>query len=84
VLMADAGIRINGVLMLLNLLPIPPLDGGRIAVSLLPLNVAMKFARIEPFGMLILVALMFSGILGYVLGPLMSLFRQMMMMLVGH
>ncbi len=84
VLMADAGIRINGVLMLLNLLPIPPLDGGRIAVSLLPLNVAMKFARIEPFGMLILVVLMVSGVLGKVLGPLMSLFRQMMMMLVGH
>ena len=84
VLMANAGIRINGVLMLLNLLPIPPLDGGRIVVSLLPLNVAMKFARIEPFGMLILVFLIAFKILGSVLGPLMDLFLQMMMMLVGH
>jgi Zn-dependent protease len=84
VLMADAGIRINGVLMLLNLLPIPPLDGGRIVVSLLPLNMAKKFARIESVGMLILVALIAFNILGKVLGPLLNLFEQTMMMLVGH
>lgn len=56
-LMATGGIIINAVLMVLNLLPLPPLDGGRIAVSLLPHRLAYRFARIEPYGMLILMAL---------------------------
>ena len=54
--MARAGVQINLVLMVLNLLPIPPLDGGRIAVSLLPHRLAWKFARIERFGFPILLA----------------------------
>src|SRR6266705_2950918 len=67
--MADAGLQINGVLMLLNLVPIPPLDGGRIAVSLLPQPLAWRFARLEPYGFPILLLLLFTGILGAVLGP---------------
>lgn len=67
--MGKAGISINIVLMVLNLLPLPPLDGGRIAVSLLPIPYAIKFARIERFGFLILIALMFSGILSKILDP---------------
>ncbi|MDR2093557.1 MAG: site-2 protease family protein [Azoarcus sp.] len=82
--MAMAGISINGVLMLLNLLPIPPLDGGRIAVSLLPDRLARKYARIEPFGFLILLALLFTGLLGVVLGPLLDVFMALLMMLFGH
>jgi Zn-dependent protease len=69
-LMAQAGITINVVLMVLNLLPLPPLDGGRIAVSLLPRPAAYRFARVEPYGMVILLVLMFLGILGRILGPL--------------
>jgi Zn-dependent protease len=69
-LMAQAGVMINTVLMVLNLLPLPPLDGGRIAVSLLPHSLAWKFARIEPYGFVILLVLMFTGILGKILGPL--------------
>ena len=72
--MARAGITVNGVLMLLNLLPIPPLDGGRIAVSLLPHPIAWKFARIEPYGFVILLALMFLGGLELILTPLMRTF----------
>jgi len=68
--MAAAGIEINTMLMLLNLLPIPPLDGGRIAVSLLPHNLAWKFARLEPYGFIILLALLFTHILDKILGPL--------------
>jgi Zn-dependent protease len=83
-LMAMAGISINGVLMLLNLLPIPPLDGGRIAVSLLPDRLAWKYARIEPFGFLILLTLLFTGLLGVVLGPLMDGFMTFLMLLFGH
>jgi len=68
-LMAQAGVMINVVLMVLNLLPLPPLDGGRIAVSLLPHPYAWKFARVEPYGFVILLVLMFTGILGKIMGP---------------
>ncbi len=73
--MADVGVDINVVLMILNLLPIPPLDGGRIAVSLLPPPAAWRFARIEPWGFPILLLLLFTGILGAVIGPLIGLVR---------
>ncbi|HCX33893.1 MAG TPA: site-2 protease family protein [Rhodocyclaceae bacterium] len=73
--MADAGMDINAVLLFLNLIPIPPLDGGRIAVSLLPHRLAWRFARIEPFGFPILLLLLFSGVLGSLLLPLIALFR---------
>lgn len=73
-LMAQGGIIINAVLMVLNLLPLPPLDGGRIAVSLLPHQLAARFARVEPYGMIILIALMFLGVLGYVMLPLVGAF----------
>jgi len=69
-LMGKAGITINSVLMVLNLLPVPPLDGGRIAVSLLPHRLAYSYARLEPYGMIILVALLFTGMLGAIMGPL--------------
>jgi Zn-dependent protease len=73
--MADAGMQINAVLMVLNLVPLPPLDGGRIAVSLLPAGPAYKFAQIEPYGFPILLFLLFTGILGDILGPLVAIFR---------
>ena len=73
ILMGKAGIGINAVLMVLNLLPLPPLDGGRIAVSLLPPPLAYRFASIEPYGMIILVVLLFSGMLGPILTPLINL-----------
>jgi len=72
-LMAKAGVSINIVLMVLNLLPLPPLDGGRIAVSLLPLNLARPFAQIERYGFIILIVLLFTGVLGRVLDPLIGL-----------
>ncbi|MGL1832901.1 site-2 protease family protein [Rhodocyclaceae bacterium SMB388] len=76
--MAIAGITINAVLMFLNLLPIPPLDGGRIAVSLLPGRLAWQFARIEPYGFPILLILLFTGVLGSILWPLISGFRAVL------
>ena len=68
--MAEIGIIINCVLMVLNLLPLPPLDGGRIAVSLLPHRLAFKFAQLERWGFPILLVLLFTGILGAVMNPL--------------
>lgn len=72
-LMAKAGISINIVLMVLNLLPLPPLDGGRIAVSLLPHDLAVRFAQIERFGFFILIALLLTGVLGKILDPLIAI-----------
>ncbi|HUX26765.1 MAG TPA: site-2 protease family protein [Burkholderiales bacterium] len=71
-LMARAGVNINLVLMLLNLLPILPLDGGRIAVSLLPNRLAYKFSRTEPYGFPILLLLVFTNLLGVVLFPMVN------------
>lgn len=68
-LMAKAGVMINIVLMVLNLLPLPPLDGGRIAVSLLPHKLARSFAQLERYGFIILIVLLFTGILGKIMEP---------------
>ena len=68
--MALAGIIVNVLLMLLNLLPILPLDGGRITASLLPESAARAYAKMEPYGIVIVIALLISGVLGRVLGPL--------------
>jgi Zn-dependent protease len=71
--MAQIGITINLVLMVLNLFPLPPLDGGRIAVSLLPGRLAWRFAMIEPYGFIILLVLLFTGVLGALLSPLVQI-----------
>ncbi len=81
--MGRVGVNINAVLMLLNLLPLPPLDGGRIAVSLLPHRAAWKFAQLEPYGMFILLALLFTGVLETILGPLLGLFLMLIKSLLG-
>lgn len=73
--MAQVGIMINLVLMLLNLLPIPPLDGGRMAVSLLPTPWSYKLASIERYGMFILIFLIVSGLLSAILLPLLRFFQ---------
>jgi Zn-dependent protease len=82
-MMAFAGMTINCVLFLFNLLPIPPLDGGRIAVSLLPHRLAWKYARLEPFGLLIVVLLLASGVLDVVLGPLLNKFVMALVTVFG-
>jgi len=69
-LMAQASIVINLVLLIFNLIPLPPLDGGRVAVGLLPRKSAYHLARIEPYGFLIIVALLVFGVLQSVIGPL--------------
>ncbi|HRF74073.1 MAG TPA: site-2 protease family protein [Accumulibacter sp.] len=71
--MARIGMLVNLVLMVLNLFPLPPLDGGRIAVSLLPSQAAWRFAQIERFGFAILLLLLFTGVLSWLLTPVMGL-----------
>lgn len=82
-LMGAAGVFINVILMALNLLPLPPLDGGRIAVSLLPVKLAIQFSRLEPYGLFILLGLLFTGILGTILWPLISFFIGVVAVLTG-
>ena len=67
--MAVAGVFINLILMALNLLPILPLDGGRVLAGILPQAIARLYARIEPFGFFIIVGLLVAGVLGQVLTP---------------
>lgn len=81
--MSRVGIGINGVLLVLNLLPLPPLDGGRIVVSLLPQAAALKFAQVERWGFPILLALLFLGLLDAILRPFLHLFNSMIRFLLG-
>ncbi len=81
--MGVAGIFINTILMVLNLLPLPPLDGGRVVTGLLPGPYAYKFSRIEPYGFFILLALLLSGVLGYIIWPFASLFFNLMASVAG-
>jgi Zn-dependent protease len=73
VLTGQAGIIINVLLAYLNLVPIPPLDGSRILASVLPIKQAMQFQKIEPYGIFILLILIFTGILGLIIRPPMTL-----------
>jgi Zn-dependent protease len=69
VLMAQAGIKVNAVLALFNLLPIPPLDGGRVLVGLLPARLGAGLQKIAPAGMFIVVGLSVLGLLGWLFRP---------------
>lgn len=81
--MANIGIKINAVLLVLNLLPLPPLDGGRVAVSLLPHRQAFQLAKIEPYGMFILIFLAITPVLGWILGPLVGGVYKIISLLFG-
>ncbi len=77
--MGVAGISINLSLMVLNLIPLPPLDGGRIAVSLLPNHLAYKYAQIERYGFLILIILLMTHILDLIIFPLIQISQSLIL-----
>jgi Zn-dependent protease len=71
--MAVAGVNVNLVLIALNLLPILPLDGGRILFSLLPNRLAWQYSKIEPYGLVIVVILLVTDVLWLLMRPVLSL-----------
>jgi Zn-dependent protease len=81
--MGVAGIFVNTILMVLNLLPLPPLDGGRVLTGVLPSPYAYHFARIEPYGMWILIILLFTGLLGWLLWPFIGLSIDFLVSVAG-
>lgn len=83
ILMGKVGIFLNLILMVLNLLPLPPLDGGRVLVGLLPDHLADRVARIEPYGLFVLVGLLVTGYLGKIIGPPILALERLLVALTG-
>ena len=81
--MALAGIQINLILMVLNMLPIPPLDGGRVAVSLLPYPWSSYIENLERYGLFIIIFLLFSGVLGNILFPVINISKSIIFSIFG-
>jgi len=81
--MAMAGVSINIVLMVLNILPLPPLDGSRVVASFLPAHIEHKYNRLERYGLMILIVLLVTGILGKILWPPVLALQSLVYALLG-
>ena len=81
--MARIGVNVNLVLMALNILPIPPLDGGRVLAGVLPGRAAYALSRVEPYGLFIILALLFTGLLDNLMRPLIRGAERLIVALLG-
>lgn len=80
--MGSAGIGVNVVLAVLNLVPLPPLDGSRVLAAVLPARVGVQIYRFEQAGLILLVVLMATGVLGRVIGPVVETVQQFFLWIV--
>jgi len=81
--MGIAGVTINLVLMILNLIPLLPLDGGRVVNGLLPARLSWQYSRIEPYGFIIILALLATGALSYIISPPFMFLRSLLFKMAG-
>lgn len=81
--MARIGVNVNLVLMALNILPIPPLDGGRVLAGLLPPRAAYALSRVEPFGLFVILGLLVTGLLDNLMRPLIVGAQRLIVALVS-
>ena len=81
--MGNAGILINVILAVLNIIPLPPLDGGKILMSVVPRRMSWYLTRIEPYSFFILILLLITGVLSKIMFPLVALLNDLIMNLFG-
>ena len=77
-LILKTAIVINLVLAVFNILPIPPLDGSRVVMGLLPRELAVQYAKLEPYGFVIIFGLLYLGMIGTVIWPVVTALSRML------
>jgi len=81
--MSEAGISINLMLMVLNLIPVPPLDGSHVVASLLPKSIAIRYERIAPYGFFILLVLLYLGFISVIMSPIINFLYNLITFMFG-